>query len=173
LGFTRSSLSSGGLSAAREADSGTEAIRAILAPGYSMRQSRRLRASFIGTVRKAGLLLWAVLVAGALAGDRPGVTGALLGGGISLGSFEFYRLLGAALLQPERRRRARIWLYLIWTVKWPGLWVLLYWALGDGRVAVEWLCLGLGVVPAAVMLLALAAAVGEARWRGMTTEGEQ
>jgi hypothetical protein len=138
-----------------------------------MEQSRRLRTGFIGSVRKAALLLWGLLVVGALGAGRPAVTGVLLGGGISIGSFEFYRLLGAALLQPERVRRARIWLYLIWMVKWPALWLLLYWAIGDGQVALEWLCLGLGAVPAALMLLALCAAVADARRHGMAVEGEQ
>ena len=138
-----------------------------------MEQSRRLRTGFIGSVRTAAVLLWGILVVGALGAGRPAATGALLGGGISVGSFELYRLLGAALLQPERGGRARIWLYLIWAVKWPALWLLLYWALGDGHVSLEWLCLGLGAVPGAVMLLAVRAAVAGARRRGAAVEGQQ
>ena len=138
-----------------------------------MEQSGRLRTGFIGSMRKAALLLWGVLMVGAVVLYRPAVTGLLLGGGISLGSLEFYRLLGTALLHPERVRRARILLYLVWTVKWPALWVLLYWALGDGLVAPEWLCVGLGVVPGAVMLLAVRAAAADVRRRGMAAEGQR
>ncbi len=56
-----------------------------------------------------------------------------------------------------------MWLYLVWMVKWPALWVLLYWAMGDGQMTPESLCMGLGVVPATVTVLAVGAAVVELR----------
>jgi len=128
-----------------------------------MNSSERLEAGFLGRVRRGAVLVCVLLAVGALVVDRSALRGVLLGGGISIGSLELYRLVANALLHPERHRRARMWLYLVWVVKWPALWVLLYWAMGDGGVSPESLCMGLGVVPAAVTVLAVGGVVVELR----------
>jgi len=128
-----------------------------------MNGSERFEAGFLGGVRRGAVLVCVLLAVGALVVDRSALGGMLLGGGISIGSLELYRLLAAALLHPGRGRRARVWLYRVWVVKWPGLWVLLYWAMGEGRVTLESLCVGLGVVPAAVAVQAVRGVVVELR----------
>ncbi len=138
-----------------------------------MDDSTSLEIGFIGKARRTAVLVLSLEIICALALNRAALAGLLLGAAISIGSFEYYRLAARALLRPNGGRRARLWLYAVWWVKWPALWVLLYWAMGRWGMSPEWLCAGLSVIPVAVMLLAGVALASGARRRTAAAEAGQ
>ena len=62
---------------------------------------------------------------------------------------------------PNRRRRAVLWA--VWVLKWPVLGTVLWLALRNGWVSAGWLCVGVGLTPGVIVMMAAAAAVGRRR----------
>lgn len=122
-----------------------------------------LDAGALPRVARWALALWAALLVVTLPCDRRAAAAIALGGAISLGSFQCYRVLVPAWVRRSRPRLARIGLPALSLAKWPVLWVMLSWAVGTQGLSAEWLCVGLGLIPAAVTALAISAVAVEVR----------
>jgi hypothetical protein len=122
-----------------------------------------LDADVLPRLARWALVLWAALLAVTLPFDRRAAAAIALGGAISLGSFQCYRMLVPAWVRRDRPRLARIGLPALSLVKWPVLWVVLSWAVRTQGLSVEWLCVGLGLIPAAVTALAISTVAADAR----------
>lgn len=126
----------------------------------------RLPIGLMQRVERWSLTVLALAVAAAFAVDREAAAGIALGGVVSLGLFGLHRALVRSWLEPSwRGRRARVWFWSVWFLKWPALGVLLYVSLSRGWVAPLWLCVGVGLVPGVTTALALRALVIDG-WRG-------
>jgi hypothetical protein len=127
----------------------------------------RLHIGLAGKVERWSVLVLALAVAGALAVDRGAAAGIALGGGVSLGLFGLHRALVRSWLEPTpRRRRARIWFWSVWFVKWPALGLLVYGSVSRAWVTPLWLCVGVALVPGVTTALALRALLIDGLHRG-------
>jgi len=124
-----------------------------------------LDTSVLPRLTRWALALWAGVLAVALVCDRPTAAGIALGGAISLGSLQGYRVLVPAWVRRDRPRLARIGIPALSFAKWPLLWIVLSWAVRSQELPVEWLFVGLGLVPAAVMGLAICRVVSAGQWQ--------
>ena len=99
--------------------------------------------------------MWALGAVALLSFDQPAAMGFALGGGIGVGLFLAQRSLAGLWARPLGRRRARLWLWAIWAVKWPLVGTTLYLALRGGLAAPVWICVGAGLVPGMATILCL------------------
>ena len=108
--------------------------------------------------------LWSLAVLAALGAGTAQAFGLAVGGGFTLGFLALHLALARQWIAPSRRRSARIYLWLVWLVKWPAAGTLLYLALKSGLADPIWLCLGAGVVPlVATVFAARMLVLGRAR----------
>lgn len=123
----------------------------------------------IGLIGRLGR--WTLVAAGlALAVAAPFGGRAVLGAasGAAIG----FLLLGlnVRLLRraagPPRKLAGLIAHWALWTAKWPIVAIGLYFGLKSGRLAAGWLCVGVSLVPAMALLLALRAIALDA-WRSL------
>jgi hypothetical protein len=119
------------------------------------------------------VLAWAVIAWVAASGAAWAVgasaaAGVALGGAVSLGSLLCYRTWVNAWLRP--RRRAKVALWLLSLVKWPLLVGLFYVAIKQGWAQPGWLCVGVSLVPAVTVGLALRALLLD-HWRRLRAAG--
>jgi hypothetical protein len=91
--------------------------------------------------------VWCLALLATLGAGADKALGFAIGGGITLGFFALHLALARQWMAPARRRSARIYLWLVWIVKWPAAATLLYLALTSGWADAIWLCLGAGTVP--------------------------
>ncbi len=115
-----------------------------------MAKVRETRIGLVELVVRRALAVWVVGTLCALPFDLGAAVGLALGGGLGIGSVLLYRGLARAWLRPERRRRGKYVLALLWVVKWPVLGGLLYVGLRFGQASPVWVCVGVGLVPAVV-----------------------
>ena len=119
---------------------------------------RKLDRTDLGTAERVGMwsaVVWSVAVLAALGAGPGRALGLAAGGGITLGFFALHLTLARQWIAPTRRRSARVYLWLLWLVKWPAAATLLYLALKSGWADPIWLCLGAGTVPLVATALAL------------------
>lgn len=131
-----------------------------------------LEGGILARLARWALVWWAVLLAAALPFGRHASLAVALGGAISLGSFQCFCVLVPAWVRSRRRRLARMGLPAVSLVKWPLLWLVLSWAVRREALSPEWLCFGLGLVPAAVTAFAISAVAAERRRLERAAEGK-
>ena len=91
--------------------------------------------------------VWSLAVLAALGVGTGEAFGLAVGGGFTLGFLALHLALARQWIAPTRRRSARVYLWLLWLVKWPAAATILYLALTSGWADPIWLCLGAGTVP--------------------------
>ena len=99
--------------------------------------------------------VWSLAVLAALGAGPGRALGLAAGGGLTLGFFALHLALARQWIEPARRRSARVYLWLLWLVKWPAAATLLYLSLKSGWADPIWLCLGAGTVPLVATAFAL------------------
>ncbi|MFB3882069.1 MAG: hypothetical protein ACE149_12450 [Armatimonadota bacterium] len=117
----------------------------------------------IGLVERLlrGTLVAAAVCAAAALWVGPSASlGVAAGAAASLLLISVYRPLSA--VAARRRRLGLLALWAIWAAKWPVLGVPVYFGLKSGLIAGSWLCLGVGLLPAVAVLLALQAVATDA-----------
>jgi hypothetical protein len=122
-----------------------------------------LHGDVTGRVSLWCLIAWVLASAGLAAADSRAAIGFSSGGAVSLGIFSLHRSLVRWWWCKSDRRKARVWLWIIWVMKWPLVGTFLYCALKTGRVAPEWICVGAGLVPAMATIAAVQSLVAARR----------
>jgi len=114
-----------------------------------------------------GSLLTAVgLTLGALLSGPKQALGAALGSAIGLLLFSLHRGLGSRMLRPQQKLVGLIGCWALWAAKWPVVGAILYLTLRSGMVSPGWLCIGVSIVPAVSVALAVRALAVDA-WRAL------
>lgn len=125
-----------------------------LVSSSTITKTDRLLAAVVSRVTICAVVMAAlVTMAGFIVSRHAGV-GAALGSGMSLGSLVLYYALTRLWLRPSPRRTGRVVAWLAWALKWPLLLTLLWWAVCRLQTNLAWLCIGVGVVPMAILMVA-------------------